>query len=86
MRNPSAATRVASKSWPDEQSQGEKDKMDEIAKRMDELWEHRISELREITRRSYRVVDLRDADKSLLVSMILEAEFGRKKVAAWAGC
>lgn len=45
--------------------------------RMDRLYKRDKSSLKEIVERYYGVVDTRGVGKGVLVSMIMEAEFGR---------
>lgn len=45
--------------------------------RMDSLYKKDKSSLKEIVERYYKVVDTRGVGKGVLVSMIMEAEFGR---------
>lgn len=45
--------------------------------RMDSLYKKDKSSLKEIVERYYNVVDTRGVGKGVLVSMIMEAEFGR---------
>jgi hypothetical protein len=56
---------------------GHVEKAIKVRERMNQLYKHPTSKLKEIVGRSYRVVDLKGTDKHSLVSMALEAEFGR---------
>ena len=53
-------------------------KYSEIDNRLVNLYSKPKVELKTIVENTHRVVDLRGADKHILVSMILEAEFGHK--------
>ena len=57
--------------------------MDKITERMSELYKCAKAHLQEMVECSHRVVDLQGVNKDVLVSMLLEAEFGRAKLSAW---
>lgn len=59
------------------QSERSKVRIEKFDKRSEFLYKQCNKTLREIVRRNYRVVDLKGVDKHTLVSMILEAEFGK---------
>ena len=54
-----------------------------ITLRMNQLYKRRKPDLKEIIKRSHRIIDLKGTSKGLLVAIILEDEFGVRKIDAW---
>jgi len=50
---------------------------EQIKKRMDQLYKNPKESVKRIAKRCYSVSDLREAPKGVMISMILECEFGR---------
>jgi hypothetical protein len=56
---------------------------DMITTRMNELYRLRKAEVQALVERTHRIIDLRDASKDVLISYVLEAEFGKARLRAW---
>lgn len=55
----------------------------QITIEMNTLYALSISQVRSVVTRSHQVVDLKGVSKDELISMVLEAQFGRKAMIAY---
>jgi hypothetical protein len=63
--------------WRAQMAETQKEK---LKNRYEELRRYDKPTLREIARRNYRIIDLKEADKQTLINLTLTAEFGQKRV------